>query len=99
MFSNNDFYNLDDATKTLTNKKLLLEMYMKMESLAQILIKHGITNESEIEACENYVKTLPHIKVMIEEMERVESKINSYKSDPQQHLRDLMNAKLNGHIK
>jgi hypothetical protein len=99
MFSNNDFYNLDDATKTLENKKVMLDMYIKMESLTQLLIKHNITNELEIEACENYIKTLPHIKMMIEGIQQIESKINSYKTDPQQHLRDLMKAKMNGQIR
>lgn len=99
MFSNNDFYNLDDATKTLENKKLILDMYIKLESIIQLLVKHNITNELEIEACENYIKTLPHIKMMTDGMQQIESNINNYKKDPQQHLRDLMKAKMNGQIR
>ncbi|RYI30512.1 hypothetical protein EVU96_08850 [Bacillus infantis] len=99
MFSNNDFYNLDDATKTLKNKQLMLSMYIKMEALTQLMIKHNITNELEIEACENYIKSLPHVKKMVEEMEQAESQIKNYKADPRQHLRDLMAAKMNGSIK
>lgn len=99
MFSNNDFYNLDDASKTLKNNKLILDMYIKLETLTQLLIKHDITNELEIEACENYLKSLPRFKTMIDEMTKVEQKINSYKGNPQQHLKDLMSAKLTGQIR
>lgn len=99
MFSNNDFYNLDDATKVIKEKKLMLELYIKLESLTQLLIKHDVTNILEIEACENYIKTLPHIKLMTDQIFQLESKINEYKNDPQQHLKDLMKAKMNGQIK
>jgi len=99
MFSNNDFYNLDDASKTLRNLKMMVDINIKLETLTQLLIKHGVTNDLEVEACENYIKTLPHIKAMLNEMQQTEATINNYKANPQQHLRDIMTAKMNGQIR
>lgn len=99
MFSNNDYYHLDDATKTLNDKKLILSLFMEVEALKLLLDKKGIVSPADIEACMTYLKSRPDIKVLTELIEKSENQIREYKSNPEQHLKDLFAAKMNGTIR
>ena len=74
-------------------------MRIQVEVLKLLLEKKGIVSQSDIEACEAYLKTQPEIMVLYEAIATAERKINEYKVNPQQHLRDLLNAKINGTIR
>ena len=74
------------------------ELRIQVEALKLLLDKKGIASQSDIEACITYLKTQPEIMMMYETITTAERKINEYKANPQQHLRDLLNAKINGNI-
>jgi len=99
MFKNSDYYDLNAAQQTVADKRLILDIYIKNLAIVELLKKHGITNDLEIEACENYIKTLPAIKVMCDFMDQSEAKIKDYQKNPEQHLKDLFQAKMNGNIR
>jgi len=99
MFKNSDYYDLNAAQQTIADKRLMLDIYIKNLAIVELLKKHNITNDLEIEACENYIKTLPEIKTVLDIMKQSESKIHEYQSNPEQHLRDLFQAKINRTIK
>lgn len=99
MFSNNDNYDLDSAQNKVDNAKRLINLQIQIKTLENVLIAKGIITELDLNATKQYVMNDEEIKYYMQQLRAVEEKITLYKNDPQQHLRDLFNAKMNGTIK
>ena len=99
MFNNSDFYNLDSAENKVRNAKFLMELSVELEAVEKILEQKGIMVESDLLATKEYIKSLPEMKKTIDTLNNYEESINNYKNNPEQHLRDLLNAKMRGDIK
>lgn len=99
MFRNSDYYDLDSAQKSVAEKKLMLDLYIKNMAIIELLKQKGIVTDLDIEACENYVKSSTKVKIAMEGIQQSKDKINEYQRNPEQHLKDLFAAKMNGTIK
>ena len=99
MFSNNDNYDLDSAQNKVDNAKRLINLQIQIKTLENVLIAKGIISELDLNATKQYVMNNEEIKYYMQQLKAVEDKITQYKNNPEQHLRDLLNAKMNGTIK
>lgn len=99
MFSNNDNYDLDSAKSKVDNAKRLINLQIQIKTLENVLIAKGIISELDLNATKQYVMNDEEIKYYMQQLKVVEDKITQYKNNPEQHLRDLLNAKMNGTIK
>lgn len=99
MFSNNDNYDLDSAKNKVDNAKRLINLQIQIKTLENVLIAKGIITELDLNATKQYVMNDEEIKYCMQQLKAVEDKITQYKNNPEQHLRDLLNAKMNGTIK
>ena len=99
MFSNNDNYDLDSAKSKVDNAKRLINLQIQIKTLENVLIAKGIISELDLNATKQYVMNDEEIKYYMQQLKAVEDKITQYKNNPEQHLRDLLNAKMNGTIK
>lgn len=99
MFSNKDNYDLDSAKNKVDNAKRLINLQIQIKTLENVLIAKGIITELDLNATKQYVMNDEEIKYYMQQLKAVEDKITQYKNNPEQHLRDLLNAKMNGTIK
>lgn len=99
MFKNDDLYNMDNVQKSIVEKQLILDLAIKIDVLFELLIKHKIIDNLEIESCEQYVSSKPEYKILLEYLNKSKKQVENYQNNPEQYLKDLFGAKLNGNIK
>lgn len=99
MLSNDANYNMDDALNEINQKKLLLDVKVETQLILQLLVQKGIVTREEVAEMRNKVKNSPNYKPLYDYFGQAEQKANYYKDNPQDHLKDLFAAKMNGTIK
>lgn len=83
MLSRNTNYDIDTALNKINEKKLLLDIIL------QLLVSKCIISGEEVSEMRNKVKNSPIY---------AGQRANYYTSNPEQHLKDVFAAKINGTI-
>ena len=99
MFSNNDNYDLDSAQSKIDNAKRLINLQIQVDALKNVLIAKGIISELDIDASKQFIMNDEVVKKALEVLRQAEQKVNIYKNNPEQHLKDLFKAKMDGTIR
>ena len=99
MLSNDANYNMDTALDEINQKKLLLDVKVETQLILQLLVQKGIVTREEVSEMRNKVKNSPNYKPLYDYFKQAEQKANYYKANPEQHLKDVFAAKMNGTIK
>lgn len=99
MLSNNANYNMDTALNEINQKKLLLDVKVETQTILQLLVAKGIVTREEVSEMRNKVKNSSSYKTLYDYFEQAEQKANYYKNNPQEHLKDVFAAKMNGTIR
>lgn len=99
VLSNDANYNMDTALNEINDKKLLLDVKVETQLVLQLLVQKGIVTREEVAEMRNKVKNSPKYKPLYDYFEQAEQKAAYYKAHPEEHLRDVFNAKMNGTIK
>ena len=89
-------YDLDDSKQKVQLLKQLLHVQLEIDTLKDLLDKHGIINSLEFDAAMNYRSKLPEYAQMAAMIQQMEATIQHYKDDPRAYLQDLMKAKMQG---
>lgn len=92
-------YNMDTALDEINSKKLLLDVKVETQLILQLLVQKGIVTREEVAEMRNKVKNSPNYKPLYEYFEQAEQKAEYYRQHPEEHLKDIFNAKLNGTLK
>lgn len=99
MLSRNANYDMDTALSEINEKKLLLDVKVETQLILQLMVQKGIVTREEVSSMREKVKNSPSYKPLYEYFEKAEQKVNYYKDNPEQHLKDILEAKMNGTIK
>lgn len=99
MLSRNANYDMDTALNEINEKKLLLDVKVETQLILQLLVSEGIVTREEVSVMREKVKSSQHYKPLYEYFDRAEQKAEYYKNNPEQHLKDVLAAKMNGMIK
>lgn len=99
MLSGSANYNMDEALNEINEKKLLLDVKVETQLVLQLLVSKEIVTREEVSAMREKVKNSSMYKPLYEYFESAEQKANYYKNNPEQHLKDVLAAKMNGTIK
>ena len=99
MLSRDANYNMDTALQEINDKKLLLDTKVETQVILQLLVSKGIVTREEVSEMRNKVKNSPNYKPVYDYLNNAQQKANYYKNNPEQHLKDVFNAKMNGIIK
>ena len=99
MFSNNDNYDLDSAQSKIDNAKRLINLQIQVDALKNVLIAKAIISELDIDASKQFIMNDEAVKKALEVLRQAEQKVNIYKNNPEQHLKDLFKAKMDGTIR
>ena len=70
----------------------------KAAQTIEVVEKHGIITSLEFDACKSYLSSTGQRKEVLDYIARTKAGISHYKSNQQDYLRDLFNAKLNGNL-
>lgn len=98
MLSKDANYNMDTALSEINEKKLILDVKVETQVILQLLVQKGIVTREEVSAMRETVKNSPQYKHLYQYLEGASNKAEYYKQNPQEHLKDIMNAKLNGKL-
>ena len=96
MLSRNANYDMDVALNEINEKKLVLDVKVETQLILQLLVSKGIITREEVSAMREKVKNSSNYKASYEYLENAKQKANYYKNNPEQHLKDIFNAKMNG---
>ena len=96
MLSRDANYNMDTAMQEINDKKLLLDVKAETQTILQLLVAKGIVTREEVAETRNRVKNSPNYKPLYEYLENAADTAKFYKDNPEQHLRDIFKAKLDG---
>ena len=99
MLSRDANYNMDTALDEINQKKLLLDIKVETQVILQLLVANNIVTREEVSKMRDTVKNSPNYKPLYDYFEKAEQKANYYKDNPEQHLKDVLAAKMNGAIK
>lgn len=92
-------YDLDQTKEELTEKEAIFNASLDVQVVLQILIDKEICTREEIQQHRERVKQLPKFKATANYLEQAKNSVAYYKSNPEQHLRDILKAKMEGTIK
>ena len=98
MLSRNANYDMNEALDEIKEKKLILDTKVETQLILQLLVSKGIVTREEVSAMREKVKNSQKYKTSYEYLENAEQKAKYYQSNPEQHLKDIFNAKMNGTI-
>lgn len=99
MLSRKANYDMDTALNEINEKKLLLDVKVETQVILQLLVSKDIILREEVTEMRNKVKNSPNYKPLYDYFGQAEHKANYYKNNPEQHLKDVFTAKMNGTIK
>lgn len=89
-------YDLEGSKEKAKIYRQLLNIQVEIDTLKELLDKHGIISSLEFDAAQNYIAQSPKYKPMYDFIKATEAQIQHYQTNPQAYLRDLMNQKLQG---
>ena len=91
-------YNIDKAKKELNDAQLLLDVKVETQVILQLLVEKGIVTREEVSLMRNKVKNQPQYKLLYDYFDQTRKSAEYYEQNPEQHLRDLLKAKMEGRI-
>lgn len=92
-------YNLDESKQDLIQMEVIFNAQVDTQVILQILIDKGICTRAEIKLHRENVKQLPKYKATNDYLTQAKEGVDYYKNNPEQHLKDLFKAKMDGKIK
>jgi len=92
-------YNLDESKQDLIQMEAIFNTQVDTQVILQILMDKGLCTREDIQLHRNKVKQMPKYKATDDYLRQTSDSVVYYKNNPEQHLKDLMKAKMNGDIK
>lgn len=92
-------YNLDESKQDLIQMEAIFNAQVDTQVILQLLLDKEICTREEINLHRNRVKQLPKYKATNDYINQEKESIDYYKKNPEQHLKDVFKAKMDGKIK
>ena len=91
-------FNMDQALDELNLKKLVLDVKAETQTILQLLVEKEVVTREEVQKMREVVKNSPKYKLLYDYLNQAEQQAQYYKDNPQEHLKAVMNAKMNGKL-
>lgn len=92
-------YGMDATMQEMIQKEAIFNTQVDVQVLLKILIDKGICTRTEINSHRYRVKELPKYKATADYINQSKQMAEYYKNNPEQHLKDIFKAKMDGTIK
>lgn len=97
--SNNNMYKPDEALHELQTQETIMNIAVDVQTTLQILVDKGIVSREEVAVYRERVRNSPKYKPVLEQIERQKKAFQTAKDNPQDYLKALFRAKMDGKIR
>lgn len=99
MLSKNANYDLDQASQELMLQENILKNLIDTQVILQLLVQKEIVTREEVTNMRVNVRSRERYRSSIEYINQAKRNVEYYQQHPEQHLKDLLEAKTSGKIK
>lgn len=96
--SNDNYYKPDQALHELMIQQTIADVAVDIQVLLRILVDKGIITREEVSRYREEVRNSPKYKPVLDEIRRQKQAFQAAKDNPQEYLKALFNAKVDGKI-
>lgn len=97
--SNDNYYKPDEALHELMIQETIVNVAVDVQALLRILVEKEIITREEVNQYREEVRSSPKYRPAIEDIQRQKAGFQAAKDNPQEYLKALFKAKMNGDIK
>lgn len=97
--SNGSYYKPDEALHELMIQETIVNVAVDVQVLLRILVDKGIITREEVNTYREEVRNSPKYKPVIDDIARQRAGFQAAKDNPQEYLKAILMAKMNGDIK
>ena len=97
--SNDKFYKPEEALHELQIQETILKTAIDVQAVLRILVDKEIVSREEVQKYREEVSNSPKYKIVLDDIQRQKAGFQTAKDNPQDYLRALFKAKMNGDIK
>ena len=97
--SNDSYYKPDEALHELQMQETIMKALVDVQVVLRILVDKEIVTREEVQTYRNEVGNSPMYKHVLDDIQRQKRGLQAAKDDPQECLKAIFNAKMNGDIK
>lgn len=97
--SNDNFYKPDEALHELQTQETIMNIAVDVQTALQILVDKGIVSREEVSTYRDRVRNSPRYKPVLEQIGWQKKAFQMAKENPQDYLKELFKAKMDGKIK
>ena len=97
--SNDNFYKSDEALHELRTQETIMNIAVDVQTTLQILVDKGVVSREEVAVYRERVRNSPRYKPVLEQIDRQKRAFQTTKENPQDYLKALLQAKMDGRIK
>lgn len=97
--SNDNLYKPDEALHELQTQETIMNIAVDVQTTLQILVDKGIVSREEVSTYRERVRNSPKYKPVLEQIDRQKKAFQTAKENPQDYLKALLRAKMDGKIR
>lgn len=97
--SNDKFYKPEEALHELQVQETVLKTAIDVQVVLRILVDKEIVTREEVQKYRDEVSNSPKYKIVLDDILRQKTAFQAAKDNPQEYLKAIMKAKMNGDIK
>lgn len=97
--SNDSYYKPDEALHELQIQETIMKALVDVQVVLRILVDKKIVTREEVQKYRNEVSNSPKYKLVLDDIQRQKRGFQAAKDNPQEYLKAIFNAKMNGDIK
>lgn len=97
--TNDKFYKPEEALHELQVQETILKTAIDVQVVLRILVDKKIVTREEVQKYREEVSNSPKYKIVLDDIQKQKVGFQAAKDNPQDYLRALLKAKMNGDIK
>lgn len=97
--SSEKYYKPDEGLHELMIQESIINVAVDVQALLRILVEKEVITKEEVNYYRSEVRNSPKYKSVIEDIQRQKTGFQSAKNNPQEYLKAIFNAKMNGDLK
>lgn len=97
--SNENYYKPDQALHELMAQQTIVDCAVDIQVLLRILVDKEIITREEVNRYREEVRNSPKYKPVLDDIQRQRQAFQAAKDNPQEYLKALLKAKMDGTIK
>lgn len=97
--SNKNYYKPEEALHELMTQQTIMDIAVDVQALLRILVDKEIITREEVNQYRTEVRNSPKYKPILDDIQRQRESFQAAKDNPQEYLKALFKAKMDGKIK